>query len=82
MCLNQNWNRTVFAKQENLLYQVFHERFNSQAASNSGSAVFTSYCAIFRDQTHNKYGAYPFCAFLAAKIASPTSNTGCHTDLS
>ena len=48
-------------------YQVFHDRFNSKSVGTSGSAVFTSYFAIFRDQTRNKYGAYLFSMSLAVK---------------
>ena len=48
---------------------MFHDRFNSQSASISGSAVLTSYFAIFRDQTHNKYGVYLFRAFQNVKTA-------------
>ena len=47
----------------NFHFQVFHDRFNSQSGSTSDSAVFTSYFAIFRDQTHNKYHAYLFTRF-------------------
>ena len=43
-------------------YSSTQERFNSLSAKISGSAVFTSYFAIFRDQTHNKYSAYLFRA--------------------
>ena len=55
--------------QKTFLHPVFYDRFNSQSASTSGSAVFTSYSVIFPDQTHNKYGAYLFCMFLALKTA-------------
>ena len=51
-------------------YQVFHDRFSNQSASTSGSAVFTSYFAIFCGETHNKYDAYLFRTFLAEKTAS------------
>ena len=46
-------------------------RFNGESASTSDGAVLTSYFAIFRDQTRNKYGAYLFRVFLVVKIALP-----------
>ena len=49
------------------MYQVFHDGFNSQSASTSRSVVFTSYFAIFCNQTRNKYSDYLFCVFLDVK---------------